>query len=135
MEKLTTGYSMYFNKRSERVGALFQGRFKAEHVTRDEYLKYLYAYIHLNPVKLIEPTWKEAGIQNLPEAKKYLEKYRYSSYEDYAMGKREESAILTPSEFPDYFEKNGDFEHYIKDWLDYKDEDSLQNQGKTTKTT
>src|SRR5665213_2524311 len=35
MEKLQTGYSMYFNKKNERVGPLFQGRFKAQHVVHD----------------------------------------------------------------------------------------------------
>jgi putative transposase len=122
MEKLTTAYSMYFNKKSKRTGFLFESNFKAQHVDTDEYLKYLYAYIHLNPVKLIEPEWKESGIRNLPAAQKYLEQYRFSSYADYAMEKREESAILTPSEFPDYFEQEGDFAHFVKDWLDYKDE-------------
>ena len=33
MQKLGTGYSMYFNKKYERVGALFQGKFKASHST------------------------------------------------------------------------------------------------------
>ena len=75
MEKLMTGYSKYFNKRNNRTGALFQGRFKAEHVDRDEYLKYLYAYIHLNPVKLIDSDWKEKGISNLSKAKKYFGEY------------------------------------------------------------
>ena len=122
MRKLLTGYTKFFNKKYDRVGPLFQSRFKAEHVDRDEYLKYLYAYIHLNPVKIIEPTWKEEGIQNVDAAKKYLEGYRYSSYEDYTRGKREESAILTPQEFPEYFEGRGDFEHYLQDWLQYKEE-------------
>jgi putative transposase len=49
MEKLATGYSAYFNKLNNRKGVLFQNRFRAEHVDNDEYLKYLYAYIHLNP--------------------------------------------------------------------------------------
>jgi hypothetical protein len=74
-------------------------------------------------VKLIEPEWKEAGIRNLPKAKKYLEGYRYSSYEDYAVGKREESAILTPAEFPDYFEKRGEFEYFVEDWMKYGEEE------------
>lgn len=122
MEKLTTAYSMYFNKRNKRTGFLFESNFKAEHVNKDEYLKYLYAYIHLNPVKLIEPEWKEKGIKNLSAAKKYLEGYRFSSYEDYAVGKREESAILTPGEFPDYFEQPGDFAKFVEEWLDYEKE-------------
>ena len=122
MEKLTTSYSKYFNKKHSRHGHLFQGTFKAEHVDTDEYLKYLYSYIHLNPVKLIDSTWKEKGIKNLSKAKQYLEQYRYSSYEDYAMGMREESAILTPSEFPDYFEKAHEFNDFINDWLELKKE-------------
>jgi len=126
MEKLGTSYAMYFNKKYKRSGSLFQGTFKAEHVNRDEYLKYLYAYIHLNPVKLIEPEWKEKGIRNLSKAKKYLEEYRYSSYEDYAVGKREEFAILTPSEFPDYFEKQGDFAEFVEEWMRYKEENLME---------
>jgi len=122
MEKLGTSYAMYFNKKYKRSGFLFQGTFKAEHVDNDEYLKYLYAYIHLNPVKLIDPGWKEKGIHNLGKAKKYLEEYRYSSYEDYAMGKRDESAILSPGEFPEYFEKRGDFTEFVEEWMRYKEE-------------
>ena len=55
---------MYFNKRYERTGGLFEGTFKATHANDDEYLKYLFAYIHLNSVKLIEPDWKENGIKD-----------------------------------------------------------------------
>ena len=47
MQKLSTGYSMYFNKKYERTGVLFEGKFKARHADSDEYLKYLFAYIHL----------------------------------------------------------------------------------------
>ena len=61
MGKLGTGYSMYFNRKYKRTGALFVGAFKSQHANSDEYLKYLYAYIHLNPVKLIDSTWKEEG--------------------------------------------------------------------------
>ncbi len=120
MEKLTTGYSMYFNKKYERVGPLFQGRFKGEHVDNDEYLKYLYAYIHLNPVKLIEPNWKEVGIKNKKRALNYIDQYHYSSYEDYCGFKREECAILSKGDFPSYFSEFPDFKMYINDWLNFK---------------
>ncbi|OGJ11058.1 hypothetical protein A2467_03325, partial [Candidatus Nomurabacteria bacterium RIFOXYC2_FULL_36_8] len=59
MKKLSTAYAMYFNKKYIRTGILFQGRFKSEHANTDGYLKYLYAYIHLNPAKLKNPKWKE----------------------------------------------------------------------------
>ncbi|MEI6528476.1 MAG: transposase, partial [bacterium] len=48
MQRLQTGYTMYFNKKNERSGSLFQGTFKAEHLAGDNYLKYLFSYIHLN---------------------------------------------------------------------------------------
>jgi len=122
MEKFTTSYSKYFNKKRGRVGPLFQSRFKAEHVDRDEYLKYLFAYIHLNPVKLIEPHWKEEGIQDSAKAKNYLEQYAYSSHKDYAGSLREEGKILSKDEFPAYFLKPQDFKGYVKEWLEFSHE-------------
>lgn len=49
MHKLGTGYTMYFNKKHESSGGLFQGRYKAIHVDTNDYLLYLSAYINLNP--------------------------------------------------------------------------------------
>src|SRR3989338_7919325 len=88
MQKVTTGYTMYFNKRHDRSGSLFQGRFKATHIADDRYLRYLISYIHLNPVKLIEPKWKETGIADKVRAEQYLETYAPSSYLDYLDKKR-----------------------------------------------
>ena len=120
MEKLTTGYSMYFNKKYERVGPLFQGRFKGEHVDNDEYLKYLYAYVHLNPVKLIEPDWKEDGIKNKGRVLKFINQYYYSSYIDYCGIKRREGVIISENEFPDYFLNTDRFRASMNDWLGYR---------------
>lgn len=50
MRQITIAYSMYFNKRHERVGPLFQGRYKAALIDSDEYLLHLSRYIHLNPL-------------------------------------------------------------------------------------
>ena len=36
MQKVGTGYTMYFNERHERSGALFQGRYKYVHITTVE---------------------------------------------------------------------------------------------------
>ena len=119
MEKMITAYSMYFNKRHTRVGPLFQGRFKAQHVGSDEYLKYLFSYIHLNPVKLIQPLWKEKGISNRRGAKQYLRTYRQSSYQDYIGMDRPEKVILTGVEFPEYFGSQHDFDSFVDDWLEY----------------
>jgi len=50
MQAFGTSYTKAVNKRFDRVGPLFQGRFQAIHVDRDEYLVHLSRYIHLNPV-------------------------------------------------------------------------------------
>ncbi len=120
MQKLTTAYTMYFNKKYERSGALFQGVFKAEHCSSDKYLKYLFAYIHLNPIKIIQADWKETGIENSKKAEKFLRGYEYSSYLDYLGHKRPENKIIKISEFPNYFETTNRFAHFIKDWLNYR---------------
>jgi REP element-mobilizing transposase RayT len=44
-------YVTYFNRKRQRPGHLFQGRFKSILVDADEYLKPLSRYIHLNPVR------------------------------------------------------------------------------------
>lgn len=48
MQRFGTGYTMYFNKKYKRSGALFQGVFKSIHVDTDAYLLRLSAYVNLN---------------------------------------------------------------------------------------
>jgi putative transposase len=119
MKKLSTGYSMYFNKKYARSGGLFEGSYKAKRVDSDEYCKYLFSYIHLNPIKLIEPKWKETGIEDKPAALKYLREYQYSSYSDYSGTERAESEIIKKSSFPEYFESLADFESQVDFWLSF----------------
>ncbi len=122
MQKLTTGYTMYFNKQNKRSGALFQGKFKATHVDNDRYLRYLISYIHLNPIKLIESKWKEAGITNKARAERYLETYPYSSFLDYLNTQRTENMILTREALPEYFSSGTDFKTFVTEWLTYEPE-------------
>jgi Transposase IS200 like len=51
MHCLLTGYSKYFNDRHERVGHLFQNRYKSPVVAHPGYLRALVRYIHRNPVR------------------------------------------------------------------------------------
>jgi len=123
MKKVCTAYTMYFNKKYKRTGTLFEGKFKSVHVARDVQAKYLFSYIHLNPVKLINPNWKEEGIKNKKEVIKYLNKYRWNSYKDYMMEKRNENKILNKEDFPDYFSTKKIMEKEIFDWLMFNQED------------
>ncbi|MDA3901863.1 MAG: transposase [Desulfuromusa sp.] len=45
-------YSTYFNKKMQRIGPLWQGRFKSWYVHSDEYLWLLIRYIEMNPIKV-----------------------------------------------------------------------------------
>lgn len=119
MEKLCTAYAMYFNKKYERSGNLFQGRFKAELVDTDNYLKYLFAYIHLNPIKLIESNWKEEGVKNVAQAIEFLDNYQWSSYGFY-VGKKAKDPILNAKEFPQYFKNFNEFKIFLDEWLKYQ---------------
>lgn len=51
MQNISQRYTHWFNKRYDRVGHVFQGRYKAVLVDRDAYLLELIRYIHLNPVR------------------------------------------------------------------------------------
>ena len=51
MQSLSQRYTGWFNHQYDRIGHLFQGRYKAILVDRDGYLLELIRYIHLNPVR------------------------------------------------------------------------------------
>ncbi len=59
MLALQSAYTQWFNRRHDRVGHLFQGRYKAFVIEKDRYLLALVRYIHRNPV--------EAGLARRPQ--------------------------------------------------------------------
>lgn len=69
MQNIAFRYARYVNKEHNRIGHLFQGRFKSILVESNRYLKELIRYIHLNPVR--------AGMVVNPED------YRWSSHNTY----------------------------------------------------
>jgi REP element-mobilizing transposase RayT len=69
MQPFALSYTKAMNKRYGRVGPLFQGRFCAVHVDREEYLLHLSRYIHLNAVR--------AGLVHMPQD------WEFSSYREY----------------------------------------------------
>ncbi len=121
MRKVLTAYSLYFNKKYERTGGLFEGVFKSIHIGNDNQAKYLFSYIHLNPIKLIQKDWKEVGTIDVKKALKFLEGYKWSSYMDYKGIIRKENAILNTEYFPKYFSDIKDFDREILNWLEYKE--------------
>lgn len=118
MGKLCTAYAKYFNKKHNRTGSLFEGKFKSVHIEDEIQAKYLFSYIHLNPVKLIQSDWKEVGINDKTEAIDFLNTYEWSSYHEYILSKRSENSILNKEKFPDYFGDSNIFKKEIFEWLD-----------------
>ena len=51
IKSLASSYVYYYNKKNERIGHLFQERFKSEPCDDMEYFTTLLRYIHQNPVK------------------------------------------------------------------------------------
>lgn len=93
MRKLGTGYTNYFNKKYERNGALFQGKFKSVHIENDSHLMYLPIYIHFNPLDFEFHEWRKRNIKNFKKAIEFLDGYRWSSYMDYTGSKNFPSLI------------------------------------------
>jgi putative transposase len=120
MHKLCVGYAKYFNKKNKRVGVLFEGPFKSVHIENDNQAKYLFSYIHLNPIKLIDSEWKKNGIKDTNCALEFLNDYKWSSYQDHRGFLRKENKILDLKNFPEYFSDIKDFDLEIFSWLRYK---------------
>ena len=73
MRNISCVYAGEFNKKYERIGHLFQERFKSQNVENEYYLLRLIRYIHRNPEK--------AGICKTYE-------YKWSSYKEYIYGEK-----------------------------------------------
>ena len=113
------GYSYYFNKKYQRVGPLFQGRFKAVMIKTDEQLKNTFVYVSTNPIGLIEPKWKETGIKNIERSKHFLKKYKWSSYPDY-LGEENYHSLIYKNFFRQLFGNIGNCKEEVESWLEYK---------------
>lgn len=79
MTRIMTTYALYFNNTYERVGHLFQDRYKSEVVEDADYFFTLLHYIHQNPVK--------AGLCEHPS------NYPYCSYKELYNLKTDEKGL------------------------------------------
>lgn len=69
MKRINISYALYFNKKYDRVGHVFQGRYRSEPIEDDRYLLTAVRYIHNNPVKAKLVT--------------ICDEYSWSSYNEY----------------------------------------------------
>ena len=104
---LNVSYVAWFNRRGDRVGPLFQGRFKSVLVEDASWAYELSMYVHLNPVmrkaygldkqgKAVERRGLHAASpQDVTRRLKELREYRWSSYRAYAGYERKPDWVTT----------------------------------------
>lgn len=116
MQKVCTGYTMYFNKKQQRTGSLFSGTFKSKHVSDDRYFKKVVSYVLLNHVELFEPKWKE-GKGDTTQLEEKLKLYPYSSLLDFLGEKRLKGSIV--SDISHYYDTKPSLQDLMKEAQEY----------------
>lgn len=113
------GYSTYFNKQHDRVGPLFQSRYKAVRVQDDIQLANVFVYVHTNPVELVEAGWKEFKVKDPNKALTYLENYKWSSYRDY-IGSATFPTVIQQDFFHSFYGREQACRNAVEDWVRFK---------------
>jgi len=120
MARFLTAYSMYFNTKYQRSGSLFTHPFRSQHISDEAQYLWIFSYIHLNAIGIINKNFKVDGIGNKDTAEKFLKSYKYSSYHEYESIDRPESKILDLSLIPDYLLKTelniGKYGNWFKEY-------------------
>ena len=104
LRKLLNSYTRYYNIKYNRVGPLWEGRFKSVLVDSNEQLLHLTRYVHLNPTT--------AGIVENPED------WPYSSYLEYL--NKSDDKICNYIEYLDIDMK--DYKEFVDDRKSYQRE-------------
>jgi len=104
MQKLGTGYTNYFNLRYQRVGSLFQGKYKSLPIIDEAHFNWLPHYIHCNP-----HTENDLSQTSVIE-------YLWSSYGEYA-GNPRYPEIVDTTFLSEYFESPENFKNETQKWL------------------
>ena len=116
MQWLNVSYATYFNRKQDRSGHLFQGRFKAILIDADAYLLHLSRYIHLNPVR--------AGITNTPG------QYRWSSYSSYIGEQLSPKFLMTDMLLGNFGSNKNEARKYYKEFVEGVDVKAIKDPSK-----
>ena len=127
MRKLGTGYTNYFNKKYERSGALFQGKYKVVHVNQETHFIHLPYYIHCNPLDYFEPSWRERKIKDHKRALEYLENYRWSSFPDY-LGKKNFPSVTQRDFISKFYHGPKEYKKAMFSWLQGMDLNEIKDR-------
>lgn len=82
MQKVITGYTMYFNARTIRTGRLFASSFKSRVVMRDS-VPATRAYIHMTPAQFFFDDWKKESRESIGASMGKIATYPYASLHEY----------------------------------------------------
>lgn len=93
---VSTSYSMYFNKKYQRIGAVFQQRYRAVRMTDQAQFAHISRYIHLNPKQYDTWLWSSLG---------------------YYLGDKHSTWLHT-----DRLPEVGDYRAFLEDYVDRRDE-------------
>ncbi len=115
LHKIGIGYVMYYNKRYERRGRLFQSTFHAVPVIANEHFLHLTRYIHLNPLEIPFPGWEVRGVPNIGAAEAFLKHYPWSSYQHY-IGQRTDPVVDATDSLA-LFQDQEDYESFLREWM------------------
>ena len=122
------GYSIYFNKQYDRVGPLFQSRYKAVPVRSDQQLYRVFSYVQTNPVQLWDKKWKNMKVNDAKSAIEKLEEYKWSSYRDY-IGEPTHSTATERDFFNEFFGGSEGCRAAVEDWIRFKAEKESEDFG------
>lgn len=112
MKRLGITYAMKFNCDNQRVGPIFQGRFKIKEVDSDELVPHVTRYIHINPVM--------AGLANKPEDWKWSDVSEYFNFQPL-----KPECLSKPDFVLKYFNSDPkDYREFVEGQID--DEDMLR---------
>ena len=99
LARLCTSYSIYFNKKYQRVGHVFQDKFKQVVIENNKQLLWLAAYIHQNP--------KVAGLV------KNITGYPWSSHKEFVGGDIGIGTLCEKDIIMEQFKNKNDFSDFV----------------------
>lgn len=120
MQKVGTGYANYFNEKYKRQGHLFN-KFRAVHIKNDNQLKTAFVYVHTNLISMVEPGWKEEGINSPDKAIEFLENSKRHSYMDY-LGRKAFPSVTQRDFLLEVMGGAEGCKTYVDAWIKYKKE-------------
>ena len=109
MKRLAITYAMKFNRDNQRVGPIFQGRFKIKELDTDELVMHVARYIHLNPAM--------AGLVKSPELWPWSDLDVYDNFDPL-----KPNTLSKPLFVLEYFDRRpADYRNFVEDQFSNRD--------------